>query len=298
MELRHLRYFVAVAEAEHLGRAAEQLRVSASPLSRQIAQLEEEVGVPLLQRVGRGVKLSAAGRAFLEGARDTLARATLAVESARAASRGAVGTINVGFEGGIAYTALLPKVMSTFRKRHAGVDLRLLSVESEQQSAALRDGRIAIGYQYLYGPASDPPSIRSRTLFRDRLGVVLPREHRLARASSVRLADLKDEHVFWPSRAVHPSLDSALRTALLAQRGSLTIHEENDGETLLTLVASGAGISFVSESAAAFIRIRATYKRVRDLDIVTLGRVVWQAADQADVLVRSVLEITREVHRV
>src|ERR1700722_19285225 len=110
MELRHLRYFVAVAEAEHFGRAAEHLHVSQSPLSRQIAQLEEEIGAELFIPSGRGIKLSAAGRVFLDGARATLARAVLAIEDARAAGQGRIGKIVIGFEGGMAYGGLLPKI--------------------------------------------------------------------------------------------------------------------------------------------------------------------------------------------
>src|SRR5258706_14489474 len=118
MELRHLRYFVAVAEAEHFGRAAGQLHVSQSPLSRQIAQLEEEIGAKLFVPSGRGVKLSPAGRSFLEGARATLARATLAVEDARATAQGRIGMVVIGFDGALADALLLPRTVQTFRERH------------------------------------------------------------------------------------------------------------------------------------------------------------------------------------
>ncbi len=148
MELRHLRYFVAVAEAEHFGRAAAQLHISQSPLSRQIAQLEEEIGAELFVPAGRGVKLSAAGRTFLDGARATLARAALAVEDARAAAQGRIGTVVVGFEGGLAYGGLLPKVVERFRARHPRAKVRLVPIQSEEQVAALREGTISLGYGY------------------------------------------------------------------------------------------------------------------------------------------------------
>ncbi|XYI00919.1 LysR family transcriptional regulator [Sorangium sp. So ce1128] len=298
MELRHLRYFVAVAETEHFGKAAEQLHVSQSPLSRQIAQLEEEVGVLLFTRAGRGVKLSPAGRAFLEGARATLARVALAVEDARATAQGRIGTLVIGFEGGLAYTGLLPKVMSRFRARHPRVEVRLLPLESEAQSAALREGRISVGYGYAYDPVDDDRFVRSRVLFRDRLGVVLPKKHRLANRRTLGIADLKNERFFWAPRMISPPLYAAVLSAFRAQGQSLVIHEENDGEALLTLVASGEGLTFFSESAAAIARIGAVFKRVRDLDIVILGRLVWRAADEADPLVRSLLDLTRAVHEV
>ncbi len=293
MELRHLRYFVAVAEAEHFGKAAVRLNVSQSPLSRQIAQLEEELGVALFTPVGRGVKLSPAGRTFLDGARATLSRADLAVQDARATAEGRSGTLVVGFEGGLAYTGILPKVMSQFRKRHPSVEVRLLPVESQDQAEALREGRISVGYQYVCNPRDDDPLLRSRVLFRDRLGVALPKDHPLAGNKTVRLADLKNERFLWPSRAVNPALNEAMLAALRAEGEAILIQEENDPEALLTLVASGAGITFFSESAAALVRVVATFKRVRDLDVVIFGRLVWRAPDEADPLVRTLLEFTR-----
>src|SRR5580658_3698401 len=269
MELRHLRYFVAVAEAEHFGRAAEQLHVSQSPLSRQIAQLEEEIGAELFVPSGRGVKLSPAGRSFLEGARATLARATLAVEDARAVAQGRIGTVVVGFEGGLAYTGLLPRIVQTFRARHPRVEVRLMPLPSEEQVAALRDGKISLGYGY-HSPEGSP-LVRFRVLFRDRICVVMSKTHRLAARRTLRVADLKHERVIWTPRRESPRLYDEVIAAFRAHDQTLEIaHEEADGEALLTLVASGEGISFFPESAAAIIRVGAVPKRVRDLDVVIL----------------------------
>jgi LysR family transcriptional regulator, benzoate and cis,cis-muconate-responsive activator of ben and cat genes len=295
MELRHLRYFIAVAEAEHFGRAAAQLRVSQSPLSRQVAQLEEEIGAPLFVPSGRGVKLSPAGRSFLEGARATLARAALAVEDARAAAQGRIGTVVVGFEGGLAYTGLLPRIVQTFRARHPRVEVRLLPLPSDEQVAALRDGKISLGYGY-HSPEENP-LVRSRVLFRDRLCVVLSKGHRLAARRTLRIADLKHERFIWTPRKQIPRLYDDVIAAFRAHGHTLQIaHEEADGEALLTLVASGEGLSFFTESTAPIIRVGAVLKRVRDLDVVILGRSVWRAADEEDPLLRSLLEITRSVH--
>ena len=163
MELRHLRYFVAVAEAEHFGRAAEQLHVSQSPLSRQIAQLEEEIGAQLFVPSGRGIRLSPAGRTFLEGARAVLARTTLAVEDTRSVAQGRTGRVVVGFEGGMAYGGLLPKILQAFRARHPHVQVRLEPIQSEEQVAALRAGAISLGYGY-HLPDEDP-FVHYRVLF-------------------------------------------------------------------------------------------------------------------------------------
>ena len=295
MELRHLRYFVAVAEAEHFGRAAEQLRVSQSPLSRQIAQLEEEIGAELFVPSGRGVKLSPAGRSFLEGARATLARAALAVEDARAVAQGRLGTVVLGFESGLAYSVLLPKIVQTFRSRHPRVDVRLLPLPSEEQVAALCEGKISLGYGY-HSPEENP-LVRSRVLFRDRVGVVLSKRHRLAARRTLRVADLMPERFIWTPRKQSPQLYDDVLAAFRARGHTLQItREEADGEALLTLVASGEGLTFAPESTARFIQLRAVLKQVRDLDVVILGRSVWRAADEKDPLVHALLEITSSVH--
>ena len=295
MELRHLRYFVAVAEAEHFGRAAEQLHVSQSPLSRQIAQLEEEIGVELFVTSGRGVKLSSAGRSFLEGARATLARAALAIEDARATARGRIGTIAIGFDGALADTLLLPGIVQTFRARHPRVEVRLRPLPSEQQVAALRDGKISVGYGY--HSAEDNPLFHFRVLFRERVGVVMSKAHRLATRRTLRVADLKDERFLWPPREEGARLHDDIIAAFRAHGQTLELtHEEASGDVLLMLVASGEGLSLFPESAASTLLAGVAFKRVRDLNVVILGRSVWRATDDKDPLVRSLLEITSSVH--
>jgi len=295
MELRHLRYFVAVAEAEHFGRAAEQLHVSQSPLSRQIAQLEEEIGVELFVPSGRGVKLSPAGRSFLDGARATLARVALAVEDARATAQGRIGTVVVGFDGALVDTLLLPRIVQAFRVRHPRVELRLRPLPSEEQVAALRDGKISVGYGY-HSP-EDNSLVRFRVLFRERVGVVMSTSHPLAGRRTVRVADLKDERFLWPPRNEGPRLHDDIVAAFRAHDHTLEItHDEASGDVLLMLVASGEGLSLFPESAASTLLSGVVFKRVRDLNVVICGRSVWRATDEKEPLVRSLLEITNSVH--
>ena len=238
MELRHLRYFIAVAELEHFGKAAKRLHVSQSPLSRQIAQLEGELGLELFRPSGRGVVLTSAGKSFLEGARATLARVAVAVEDARAAAEGRTGTVVVGFEGGLALAGLLPKIIGKFRVAHPRALVRLVSLPSDHQVAALTDGTISFGYGYHAPPST--PAIRSRVLFRDRVGLVLPKNHRLVKRRTLSIADLKDERFVLGPRKESPRLYDALIAAFRERGLTLDIaHEEPDGEALLTLVASG-----------------------------------------------------------
>jgi DNA-binding transcriptional LysR family regulator len=296
VELRHLRYFVAVAEAEHFGKAAQLLHVSQSPLSRQIAQLEEEIGAKLFVASGRGVKLSPAGRNFLEGARATLARATLAVEDARATAQGRIGTLMVGFDGALLDALRLPSILQTFRARHPRVALRLVPLSSEEQVAALQDGSISAGYGY-HSP-DESPLVRHRVLFREQVGVVMSKSHPLAARRRLRLADLKHERFLWPPRAQAPRLYGDIIAAFRAHHDSHAItHEEANSDVLLMLVASGDGLSLFPESAAPTLLSGAVFRRVVDLDIVILGRAVWRAADEKDPLVGSLIEVTNSVHR-
>ncbi len=295
MELRHLRYFVAVAEAEHFGRAAEQLHVSQSPLSRQIAQLEEEIGVDLFVPSGRGVKLTPAGQSFLEGARATLARAAQAAEDARATAQGRIGTMMVGFDGALADTLLLPEIVQRFRARHPRVEVRLRPLPSEEQVAALRAGKISVGYGY-HSP-EDTPLVRFRVLFRERVGVVMSKGHRLAARRTLRIADLKHERILWPPRKEGPRLHDDIVAAFRAHHHTLEkVHEEVSGEVILMLVASGEGVSLFPESAAPTLLPGAVFKRVRDLNVTIQGRSAWRAMDDKDPLVTSLLEITNSVH--
>src|SRR6478752_8337361 len=145
MELRHLRYFVAVAEEMHFGRAAERLRIAQPPLSRQIRDLEREIGAPLFERVPRGVDLTPAGSAFLPEARLTLSQAERAQRTAQRAAKGETGRLRVGFVDAATHSGVLPNVLSFFRMHLPSIGLSLFEMDSMQQTDALREGRIDIG---------------------------------------------------------------------------------------------------------------------------------------------------------
>src|SRR5216684_478662 len=130
MELRHLRYFVGVGEEQHFGRAAERLHIAQPALSRQIQDLEKEIGFPLFDRLPRGVKLSAAGKLFLEDARRILAEVQEATRRAERVAKGKAGTLRVGFMETISWHGALPKALRRFRKRQPDVELQLHAMRS------------------------------------------------------------------------------------------------------------------------------------------------------------------------
>ena len=153
MELRHLRYFVAVADELHFGRAAEKLHISQPPLSMQIRALEDELGVALLNRTRRHVSLTRAGQAFLQDARQILEKTDQAVLTARRAGRGEIGELAVGFISVADYN-LLPLVLREFRRRYPMVSLSLKEATTDAQLDDLREGRIDVGF--LLPPVTEP----------------------------------------------------------------------------------------------------------------------------------------------
>src|SRR5918998_2662290 len=173
MELRHLRYFVAVAEELHFGRAAARLRIAQPPLSRQIRDLEREVGAALFERVARGVELTPAGRAFLPEARLTLAQAERAQRTAERAARGEIGRLRVGFVEAVSYSGILPDVLGFFRMHLPNIGLSLFEMDSSHQVDAFRDGRIDLGI--LHSPPPDADRwLRVEPVYTDPLVAAIP----------------------------------------------------------------------------------------------------------------------------
>jgi DNA-binding transcriptional LysR family regulator len=195
VELRHLRYFVAVAEELHFGRAAARLHMSQPPLSQQVRALEGEIQVELFARSGRGVVLTAAGKEFLVYARQVLAQVDQAVRSTQGVQRGELGRLSVGFITSMAYT-YLPWVLRVFRSRHPKVELALTEQETWSQLNAIQDGRLHVGI--VRGPV-DEPGLASVRALSEPFMVALPDDHPLANARSVPLKKLaSDAFILFP----------------------------------------------------------------------------------------------------
>jgi DNA-binding transcriptional LysR family regulator len=203
MELRHLRYFRAVAENHGFSRGARLLHVSQSAISEQIADLEREVGVPLLSREQQAVRLTPHGEIFLEGVLKVLAAADQAVEMAQRSARGEIGTLTLGFFTGGTGT-LVPHIVRLFRRRRPGVRVSIVEMIPRLQSEALLNGTLDVGFTRPLDPPLDR-QLRSEVLYPDSLIAVLPKGHRKAGAP-VDLRALAAEQFVLIARETSPAL--------------------------------------------------------------------------------------------
>jgi DNA-binding transcriptional LysR family regulator len=293
VELRHLRYFVAVAEERHFGRAAERLHIAQPPLSRQIRRFEAELGEPLLYRTTRSVELSPAGAVMLERGREILAAADAAFEEARRAARGEYGRLAVGFTGSATY-ALLPALAAAMRKELPGVVLDLQGeLLTPAQVTRLLDGSLDLG---LLRPPVRERDLLTEVLRSERLVAVLPRTHRLAAAEAVPLEQLKGEpFVTYPSHfrsVVHDAVADAC-----AAHGfkPVAAHEVGETATLVSFVAAGLGVSLVPESVCNMTVEGAIYRPLeRDTTHVELA-IAWRSDDARPVLAGALDVIRRNL---
>jgi len=246
MELRHLRYFVAVAEEKHFGRAAIRLHIAQPPLSQQIKQLENELGVQLLARTTRRVELTAAGERYLERAHAILAAVDTAGEEALRVDAGEIGRLAIGFTGSATYQ-LLPTLARVLRTELPGIELDLRGeMLTPSQVDGLVDGTLDIGF---LRPPVRNPDVDVRVLRREPLIAVLPDGHPLADQESVRLTDLRDEpFITYPSQQRSVVYDAVIDACQRAGFSPVLAHEVRETSTLLVFVAAGLGVALVPAS--------------------------------------------------
>jgi DNA-binding transcriptional LysR family regulator len=244
MELRQIHYFVAVAEAEHFGRASARLRIAQPALSRQIRLLEDELGVPLFERLPRGVRLTAAGRMFLDEARAVQAQVARAAAAARAVAAGQAGTLRLTFIEAVAWHGLVPDAIRRFRETHPGVELSLAAMPTAEQLAALRQGRTDAALIYNPVPADD---IEARPLVRHSVLLAVPAAWPLAARPEVETADLAGLPMVGFQRRASPrffdDIHARLRAAGVTPRYIAELMAETE---MLALVSAGAGVALAN----------------------------------------------------
>ena len=240
MELRHVRYFIAVAEYLNFRRAAEQLHIAQPPLSRQIRQLEEDLGVVLLVRNKRKVELTRAGHAFLEQARKLIVQAGHASEAARHAQKGESGVVRIGIASGLG--GIVSKAVFAHRKRSPNIDIECKDVFSSYQNESLLKGVIDVGF---LRPPVDQVNLDCELLFEEEFVVVLPKTHRLAKRRFLKLRDIAGEPLILFDRNFSTGLYDKV-IGLYNRHGftpRLTVtHVEAHEEAGAVMVASGKAI--------------------------------------------------------
>jgi DNA-binding transcriptional LysR family regulator len=240
MELRHMRYFVAVAEHLHFGRAAESLMTAQPSLSRQIHQLEEELGVSLFDRSKHHVELTDAGRIFLADARRTLQAADASIRHARENADGTRGELRLGFIGG-AMMIRLPAILHEYRSRFPNVDVVPNAVPYPEHAAALHAGTIDIAWTI----AVPDPEIESLVITSDVLLAAVASSHPLAAREQIDVADLAGEDLVILSQSAPMLHDAVIQICLANGFRPGRIHEGADAVTVLGLVAAGYGVALV-----------------------------------------------------
>jgi DNA-binding transcriptional LysR family regulator len=285
VDLRRLRYFVAVAEERHFGRAAERLHIAQPPLSQQIQRLEAEVGSPLLYRTTRSVELAPAGEVLLDRAREILAAVRSAAEDAQRAARGEYGHLAIGFTGSATYE-MLPALAGALRTELPGVTLDLRGeLLTPAQVARLLDGTLHLG---LLRPPVRERELCVEVLRSEPLICVLPETHPLAAADAVPLEQLSDEpFVTYPSHfrsVVHDAVEQACAADGFSPRVAIEVGETS---TLVSFVAGGLGVSLVPDSVRHMTVRGAVYRPLAHNTTTVELAVAWRRSDTTPVLQRA-----------
>lgn len=278
IELRRLRYLVAVADEGHITRAAERLGIQQPPLTRQIRLLEDELGVTLFERLPRGMRTTEAGRVVVEEARDVLARAERIRETAQRAARGEQGRLAVGYTSSAAFHPFVTQQIRAFRESRPGVVLALAEDGTPELVHGLKEERLDAAF--LRSTSLDIAGLSIEPLLEEKMVAAVPTGHPLAKAGKVALADLAEETFIFYRRPTGPGLYDAIMAACLAAGFSPTVGQEAPRmASTLSLVGSGLGVAITPASmqrmnveGVAFVRLRGAKGLVAPLLLATRKR--------------------------
>ena len=291
MELRHLRYFVAVAEELHFGRAARRLNLAQPPLSQQILSLEEELGVKLFMRTSRRVDLTMEGRLFLDHARRVLAQAREAVEVVKSAGRGEIGHLAIGYVTS-SVNALVPAILKAFHRERPAVELHCKEMNAARQVQALRQHEIDVGV--LRTSLADE-SLELIPLFKEPLVLALPAGHPLVKRAKLRLRAAAGEAFVLVPQAHSPGFyDAVVDSCRRAGFAPRVTQEATEGQTILALVAAGLGVALVPAALKAWARPGVVFRdlpgQTTEIDLLLARR-----RDDRSALVSRFVEIAQAV---
>ena len=260
IEIRHLRYFLAVAETLHFGKAALKLGIAQPPLSQQIKNLERTLGYPLFDRTTRGVRLTIVGQFFADRAVNILSKMQDDVDMTRRLGAGKEGMLNVGFSGSVMLTAL-PKAIEAYRRVRPKVELRLRELVTAEQIPALLDGTLAIGFLRDGEPRE---GLLLESIVQEPYIAVLPSRHKLAKKKSLSPVDLRDEpFVLFSRRMGNLAYDRTVACCEAAGFRPNIVQDAPQWPTVMRLVAAGLGVSIAPLCVANLMMPGITYRRLR-----------------------------------
>jgi DNA-binding transcriptional LysR family regulator len=279
MDLRHLRYFVAVAEERHFSRAARRLQMAQPPLSRQIQDLEAELGFSLFDRSKRRVELTPAGSVFLAHTRRIFSALDLAVHEAKRASVGESGRVVIGYLSSLAYSGIT-ELLRAYRARFPSIELALRELPPQEQIDALKEGRIDVGF--VRGPLDDA-ALASECVRREPLVVALPLDHPLASRKRIALEVLAREPFVLFPRQRSPAFFDQLMGLCRAAGFSPHIVQEAPQLDVLSLVAAGFGVAIVPQSTRNVRRLGLALRPIVGSPMTDL-LIAWRADDTSPAL--------------
>jgi DNA-binding transcriptional LysR family regulator len=286
IELRHFRYFVAVAEELHFGRAAARLNIVQPALTAQIKALETIIGVELLERTKRRVELTEAGREFLRESYAALAQVGTAIETAKEFARGATGTLRLGYGANAAIAGLVSSSIRQFRERWPNVNVTLKEMSSSEVTAALVQNEIDLGYAAITGIVADDTS--SKMVGSWPWLLVVADNHRLGDARTVSVADIADERL-----AVYAEPDGKLGSAsvimAMPDMNPTQVHRTSRMMSLMTYVSSGLGVAFVPEPIRSLKFPGVRFIEIQDPMTPMTMSLLWRSRS-ASIPVRNYLE--------
>jgi DNA-binding transcriptional LysR family regulator len=293
MELRHIRYFVAITETLSFRQASNQLHVSQPSLSVQIKQLEGELGVPLFRRSKRRVEITRAGEVFLPAARETLLRLKQASAAALHAESGEAGTLRLGFIPTASFH-ILPRLLDKIRSTLPLVNMELKEGPEAPQIPGIRSGAFDISIGHL---DRSYDQIDSMLLLRERIVVALPKGHKAARKRAVGLRDLEGELFIIPSKEVLPSLHEIIVSAFLQNQVPLNRYQMVEHfQTAVSLTKARMGIAFLPSSAKDFVP-EGIVLRPPSFSIAPMDTFALWSAGNPDPLLRRVLSLLKEIRK-
>jgi DNA-binding transcriptional LysR family regulator len=291
IELRHLRYFIAVAEELHFGRAAEKLHMAQPPLSQQIRQLENELGFQLFYRTKRSVALTEAGQVFLGECQRIFRQLDQSIQTGRQVSRGEVGQLVIGFVSSATYN-VLPEILRSFRLAVPDVRLELHELTTDQQVQWLLEGRMDVGF---VRPPVDESRFDVLPVIEEPLVVALPESHPLANQESVSLSSLLHQPFVLFPRPLAPGLYDQIIS--LCHQGGFSpnvVQEAIQMQTIVSLVAAEIGIAIVPVSLQNLQRTGVVYKPLQEPTPQAAIALVWRQ-EETSPTVNRFLAIVREL---